>query len=195
MSYRYKLQPQTPARRIGIEIEFSPYEPFSSEKDRSDKTFCKIPGLIGLSKFMEVDWEHITYAHDNMYGYEATMLFQANAWKSKLDKALKAIRHSGGVVDERCGLHVHIDFRHDPDGRYAACDRLFAASASLWDLCDPSRRLNPECKQPIPGEYDRKDRAFWIAEKYQTVEVRMKEATLDFQEAKKWIEAVQKVVG
>jgi hypothetical protein len=67
--------------------------------------------------------------------------------------AAPLIRRNGALINERCGLHVHIGLTQHPDYSPLAVDRLIRFlnryESAFYMLVPVSRRNNPYCK-PIP---------------------------------------------
>lgn len=63
------------------------------------------------------------------------------------------IRRNGAIINERCGLHVHMGLAQHPDYSPAAVDRLIRFlnryEAAFFMLVPVTRRSNPYCR-PIP---------------------------------------------
>lgn len=73
------------------------------------------------------------------------------------------IRRNGAIVNERCGLHVHIGLHNHPNFSSAAVDRLVRFlnryEAAFYMLVPLARRNNPYCKPMPQSVVDRVRRA------------------------------------
>ena len=175
-----KIRPTTKENHIGIEIEFD-RPTHDTDKDKFINKFNK------YKEFVDVRWEHITYADTNQYGYEAAILCTENDYKEKLLKVLKIIKLSGSYVDKRCGLHVHIDCRNR---NIQQVYRLFSNNLeTLWTKVDAGRKTDPNV-----GEF-RGSPILYGRNNYNTVEVRIHQGTLDHKEICKWVKTLLDIVN
>lgn len=73
------------------------------------------------------------------------------------------IRRNGAIVNERCGLHVHVGLHNHPNFSSAAVDRLVRFlnryEAAFYMLVPLARRNNPYCKPMPQSVVDRVRRA------------------------------------
>lgn len=190
MSTRYKARPYSSDPHVGIELEFDLAVP-----PVDSATIAAANAVAGLA----IDYEPVSYncPQDKWYAYEATMLAGAKSYTSTVENAVRFIVERGGFVDARCGLHVHLDMRHATlEEKREAFGKLFDAQERLWAMCDPGRKTNRDCV-PVPNRTYRawKGNAFWLADKYPTIEVRMMEASLDAVKINDWIATLQEVVN
>lgn len=190
--------PTTPKKYIGVEIEFcAPIkeEPFAL------KLFQK-----GIHKYAQLKQDlslrPVKELKEN--GYELAILLEETTYKKNLKKITDLLTEIKAIVkDRRCGLHVHLDMRRrDKDLVY---NNLVASQYALLSIVDPSRYNNEFCQvvkdRKIPTKFtgDRHERYKTINAaayyKYKTLEVRMHEGSVSYDEITHWIDMLIKIAN
>jgi len=182
------------ANYVGIELEF--VSPVSSivlmEKIVKEK----------LSNYVTVTYDSSIDVDDDGFEVEIKILAREAIVFQILKKVLKLLPQ-GCYVNNSCGLHVHLDMRNrDKEVAYKA---LYKALPYLSSRVDYTRLDNDYCKLNSDDElssfaealeYDRY-RAInpHSYSKHKTLEVRLKESTLNFREASYWIKDLIDIVN
>lgn len=194
---RKNKKPAAKARSnyVGIELEFISSEP-------SLKLMERIVAAK-LTNYITVTYDH-SIEQDDYGGYETEIKILAREAIvfQVLKKFLKLIPE-GSYVNKSCGLHVHLDMRNrDKDMAYKC---LYQALPYLTNLVEDSRLDNDFCRLNHDNELStfeeslNEDRYQAINphayDKYKTLEVRLKESTLNFREASSWVRDLIDIVN
>lgn len=128
---------------------------------------------------------------------EVTLLFNTDDGFGQLEKVCRVLSDLGCYVNDKCGLHVHLDARHlKPRGARLLARRLGRALPVLKWIVDPSRHDNHYCKLDV-GPFGRShvNRYFAVNTQayfhYKTLEVRMHGGSTNFKKIKHWIELLR----
>ncbi len=170
MSTITKAKPTDSRDYLGLEIEFDvPERPFpiSRIKDQLDALVAENKAFKG--SIWRVDHEHIAYAGDKSFAGEIAglMLRDDKNWPEQVRKITEFLKFIGSFVDERCGLHVHLDARNTSDRLIE--ENLAKLIPTIRSFCSKHRNDNPNLGSPL---FDRRGR-------YETLEVRFMEANFD----------------
>ena len=169
-----KLIPTDNKLYIGIEIEFDLIDP------------CQFECIKSKLKDFPVVVTHEIIAWEYKKAFELAILVPQDNFKRTIIRILKVIRECGGFVNSYCGLHVHFDCRNRSQTDLLV--KFFNRQNTLFANVSPNRRRNRYCKQiSDPFNIPYGDFAIKVDHKYETVEIRMKEATLNAREVINWI--------
>lgn len=188
--------PTTMTNYLGVEIEFC--APISEEK-MAIQLF-----KAGFQKYVQLKKDGSLRPHEGETGFEFAMLLREGSYKKDLKKVTDFIASvKGQAVDRRCGLHVHFDMRKRK--KDMVFNNLVACQTVLLSLVDPRRYDNEFCrlvnskKFPISFKNTREERyktinaaAFY---RHKTLEVRMHEGTVAFEDMSNWIDVLLKIVN
>lgn len=188
--------PVAPRRYIGIELEFcAPIK----EEQLAVKLFQN-----GIHKFAQLKPDGSLRPQGREVSFELALLLEETTYKTGLKKVTKLLQDIKAVTkDRRCGLHVHIDMRRrDKDLVY---NNLVACQYALLSVVDPNRYNNEFCRvvsgRKFPTEFtgERVERYKTINAaayyKYRTLEVRMHEGSVSFNEVSHWVDLLLKVAN
>lgn len=134
---------------------------------------------------------------DEGVGVEVTILFNTADGFEPLNKLCRVLNSLGCFVNDRCGLHVHLDCRHlKPKGVKLIGRRLGRALPVLKYMVDSTRHGNHYCKlevSPFSREHD--DRYYAVNMtafyRYKTIEVRLHGGSTNQHKIRNWIETLQ----
>lgn len=170
-----KLIPTDNKLYLGIEIEFDLSDPSQFECIKS-----KLKDFPVIVTNEIIAWEY-------KKAYELAILVPQNKFKRVVIRILKVIRECGGFVNKYCGLHVHFDCRNR--NQESLLKKFFANQHILFSKVSPERKFNKYCRSifDTSDAYLHGDKAIKVDYKYDTVEIRMKEATLNSREVINWI--------
>lgn len=138
---------------------------------------------------------------DEGVGVEVTLLFNTEDGFSQLEKVCKVLNQFGCFVDDRCGLHVHLDSRHlKPHRAKLLGQRLGRALPVLKWVVDPSRHANSYCRMETgPFKRNTENRYYAINMqsyfRYKTIEVRMHGGSTNARKIQHWIELLRFIAG
>lgn len=182
------------ANYVGIELEF--VSPVSSivlmEKIVKEK----------LSNYVTVTYDSSIDVDDEGFGVEIKILAREAIVFQILKKVLNLLPQ-GSYVNKSCGLHVHLDMRNrDKEKAY---ESLYKALPYLTNRVDYTRLDNDYCRLNSDDELASFAEAL-VEDRYQainphsynkhkTLEVRLKESTLNFIEASSWVRDLIDIVN
>lgn len=188
--------PTTQKKYIGIELEFcAPIK----EEQLALKIFQK-----GMHKFVQLKEDGSLRPKDKENAFELAILLEESSYKKNLKNVTNLLTEIKAVAkDRRCGLHIHFDMRQrDKDLVY---NNLVACQYALLSIVDPSRYNNEFCAvvstRKFPTEFrgDRHERYKTINAaayyKYKTLEIRMHEGSVSYDEISHWVDLLMKVVN
>lgn len=190
---------KTPASKarsnyVGIELEFISSEP-------SLKLIEKLM-LNKLSNYVTVTKDNSIDIDDGGFETEIKILAREAIVFQVLKKVLSIIPR-GSYVNDSCGLHVHLDMRNrDKETAYKS---LYRSLPYLTERVASSRIDNEFCRLNHDDDLESfedslsEDRYQAINphsyQKHKTLEIRLKESTLDFTEASSWIKDLIDIVN
>lgn len=134
-------------------------------------------------------------------GVEISLLFNAEDGFGQLQKLCTTLSKLGCFVNDKCGLHVHLDARHlKPRGAKLLARRLGRALPVLKWIVHPSRHDNYYCKMEVgPFGRNHDNRYFAVNTqayfRYKTIEIRMHGGSTNFKKIKNWIELLRFISG
>lgn len=187
-SYR----PQTKAKHIGIEIEM--VSPISKELVAVALVNAGLDSYVKVGYDESIDTEDYDIYDDNdsgNHGLELRVLCKQSEVKFVITKLTKILKELDCYVNSSCGLHVHLDMRHrDIITSYI---NLAAAQGLLYSVTNTSRRNSYYCSPVTYSDYskyvERKEIPIPRSginlnslSKYNTIEIRIHEGTLDSNE-------------
>lgn len=130
-------------------------------------------------------------------GVEVTLLLNTKDGFGQLEKVCNILNDLNCFVNNKCGLHVHLDARNMSDS-YAklVSKRLGRALPVLKWIVHPSRQNNHYCKMMVgPFNKNRNDRRYAINPqayfKHGTLEVRLHGGSTNAGKIKNWIELLR----
>jgi hypothetical protein len=188
--------PVSNKKYIGIEIEFCAR---IKEEQLAIKIFQK-----GLHKFVQLKQDGSLRPQEKEIAYEFAILLEETTYKKDLKKVTDLLQEiKAAAKDRRCGLHVHFDMRQR--NKELVYNNLVACQYALLSVVDPSRYNNEFCevvrnrKFPTKFTGERHERYKTINAaayyKYKTLEIRMHEGSVNYEEISHWIDLLMKVVN
>lgn len=165
---------------VGVEIEFS----------------CPVPEEEAMEMIIEANLsKYITIGYDGSpppghVGYEWKVLVSEKEMETVLPAVGRLINSMGGMSNESCGLHVHLDMRkRNPEKVF---NNLVQAQSILFGVAD-QRRFNGRWSmfQPSPklkGAQRGKSTGInpHLSATKNTIEVRIREGIVDGDDMVKW---------
>jgi len=174
--------PVTPEMHIGVEIELGFPQATTYEK------------LIPFAKQISITGDGSIHNLPAGHKPEEVRILTTEAnYKTELTDICKSLNEMKAVVNETCGLHVHLDMRGlDSLIIKQRFVNLVKSQKYLQGMVTEKRRTNHFCK-PTRGldPYLQPERYYAIngraLQKYNTIEVRLHHGTLDATEIINWI--------
>ena len=173
---------------VGVEIEF-----FHSESIRNLHPIVSL-GQDGSIRTPDDERDDDGEIVTRWRASEARLVYVKGISENRLEKLCFQIRQAGGLVNNSCGLHVHLDQRDvTRQGAYARAIRL-THSLSFLRLMVPKSRTkdNTYCKLNRAGELNSNDRYYainWCSwSEHKTIEVRLHSGTTSAEKIKNWVE-------
>lgn len=186
--------PTMPRKYVGIELEFC--APISKNM------FALKLFQNGIHKFAQLKDDGSLRPQGIENGFELAILLEESNYKKGLKKITDVLKEIKAVAkDRRCGLHVHLDMRRR--NKELVYNNLVACQYALLSVVSPERYNNEFCrvvkKRDFPTEFtgERVERYKTINAaayyKYKTLEVRMHEGSVSFNEVSHWVDLLIKV--
>lgn len=193
--YETKL-PEQKNKYVGIEIEFC------SDIQQSDLALKLFK--TGVHKFVHLKDDGSLRPKGNERGYEMAILLKEATFRTDLKRITDILTEIKAKVEgRRCGLHVHLDMRNRR--KDLVYSNMVACQDILLGIVDPSRHNNEFCtsvsskKFPTNFTGERRDRYKTINAaayyKYKTIEIRMHQGTVDFDEIANWTSLLIKLAN
>jgi hypothetical protein len=193
------FSPKKPAddvKYLGIELEFCAK---ITENELTVKLF-----RAGLQKIAQLKTDGSLRPQEGETGYELALLLKESSFKKDLKRVIGLLTSIGAVaVDRRAGLHVHLDMRKR--NKDTVFSNLVSCQHILHKIVDPSRKGNEFCRmvrsKKFPKRFNgsRQERYKTINAaayyKYQTIEVRMHEGSVDYAQIAGWTELLIKIAN
>ncbi|NBN99172.1 MAG: hypothetical protein EBV19_08070 [Flavobacteriia bacterium] len=173
---------------VGVEIEF-----FHSESIRNLHPLVSL-GQDGSIRTPDDERDDDGEIVTRWRASEARLVYVKGVSENRLEKLCQTIRNAGGLVNNSCGLHVHLDQRDvTRQGAYARAIRLTHSLSFLKLMVPKSRtRENTYCKLNNAGELNCNDRYYainWCSWcEHKTIEVRLHSGTTSADKIKNWVE-------
>ncbi len=189
-------KPVVSNRYVGVELEFC--APISETR------LAMLLFKAGVDKFAQLKKDGSLRPLDGETGFELAILLREDKFRSGLKKITEILKKvKATATDRRCGMHVHVDMRRrDKDTVY---NNLVACQDALLKIVDPSRNDNEFCrlvtsrKFPVKFTGTREERYKTINAaayyKYQTIEIRMHEGSVDYKPIVGWVNLLLKIVN
>lgn len=187
-------KPTVMKKYIGIELEFcAPIK----KNEFAVKLF-----KAGIYKYAQLKEDGSLRPKDGETAFELAILLEESIYKKQFKVITDILKEVKAVAkDRRCGLHVHLDMRkRNKDLVY---NNLVAAQFALLSVVDPRRHNNEFCKivesRKFPTNFtgDRQERYKTINAvayyKYKTLEIRMHEGSVDYNEIVNWVDLLIRV--
>jgi hypothetical protein len=182
-------------RTFGVEIECG-FNPRREAREIADHLY-----RVKLGRWL--------VGYDGTYIEAKTPILRGYPGLEKLKKAMVLFQDLGGYVTGRDGLHVHhgaAEFRHDMSAvvrlvkswhaNRSAIEQMVAARRVSSDYCPQWSNRNVDYleQQQRLGGWDRNDLNIASLLRHGTIEIRLHEGTLNFDEARAWILFGQKFI-
>lgn len=181
-------KPKGRDKYIGLELEFISFN--------SQYELYKKLEKADLLKYITISSDgSIRPEDDEDHDIELKILVKESEYKVVLKKLLKIIK-SGSYVNDSCGLHVHLDMRHrNVKESYL---KLFNDLDNLESKVDRSRLDSEYCGRNNYSDFDvqmnseGRYRAINVQayKKFKTLEVRLKEGSLDYKDITDWVDTL-----
>jgi len=166
---------------VGIEIEFS--SPFPEDQVMDMLIEHK------LNKYIQIGYDgHPPVGH---VGYEWKVLVKEKELKKVLDALSKVIGLIGGISNDSCGLHVHLDMRHRNAEK--VYNNLVRAQKILYGVADQRRTTSRWCMPSNTPELIKATRGKnsginpHLSATKNTIEVRIREGIVDTNDMYNWV--------
>lgn len=173
---------------VGVEIEF-----FHTESLRNLHPIVSL-GQDGSIRTPDNERDEDGEIVTRYRASEARLVYVKGISENRLEKLCQSIRNAGGLVNNSCGLHIHLDQRDvTRQGAYARGIRLTHSLSFLRLMVPKSRtRENTYCKLNPAGELNSNDRYYavnWCSWcEHKTIEVRLHSGTTSAEKIKNWVE-------
>ena len=119
-----------------------------------------------------------------------------SGYEVPLNRFCSLIESMGGIVNETCGLHVHFDFRGSTkEGVKRRAEVLNAHMPFVSLLLPEHRRNNRYCRPGLSWDDRYRMVNLTAFERYQTLEVRAHQGTIDHQKILNWIRLCEVLMG
>lgn len=182
--------PTSPAPHIGVEIELG------LPKD------CDWALLVPFKDKISVgDDGSIKGLPLNYMSKEVRVLTTVTNYKKDLSAICEALARMNALVNDSCGLHVHLDMRNiSPDIVKSRFINLVKSQKYLQGMVKEDRRLNQFCKPTRHLDpYQRSSTRYHAINsealnKYNTLEIRMHHGSIDAIEITNWIKLLLTIV-
>lgn len=134
---------------------------------------------------------------DGRVGVEVTVLFDASHGFDKLQKVCKVLNDFGAVINDTCGLHVHLDQQGKSTGESLSIGKRIGKFLPILSRLVPSsRRRNNYCKLSVSGLDGSRYHAVNMTSlsKHRTIEVRLHSGTTDARKIESWVKLLRAIV-
>jgi hypothetical protein len=119
-----------------------------------------------------------------------------SGYEVPLNRFCSLIESMGGIVNETCGLHVHFDFRGSTKEAVERRAQVLDAHMPFVKLLLPEhRRDNRYCRPGLSWEDRYRMVNLTAYLRYQTLEVRAHQGTIDHQKILNWIRLCEVLMG
>lgn len=138
---------QTLLRKIGFEVEFSaPMNPLTGIQRELTRQGQPV---VNAGYYRHSDGLHWDLKTDSSCGYEiASPVITDYARLLQAVKIVDVIKNNGGTVNDRCGLHVHVDMNGIDSETFERIMRFMSRyEDAFFLLADPSRQNNQYCRK------------------------------------------------
>lgn len=178
--------PQDNAQYVGIEVE------------------CVMPQnvdtspLLPFAKYVNITTDGSVEHGRNETGSEFRICMRRDQIREMLPPIMQALKTMGGTVNKSCGLHVHMDQRHNSiEAAGSVFQRLVRSLGLLYTVVPSSRRKNTFCKRNRYADFEKarhgeryKAVNATAYGKHRTIEVRLFGGTLEESKIINWIEVL-----
>jgi hypothetical protein len=175
-------KPRTNAEHFGVEIEC--FVPAQRDVREQFQAYCIEQRIKGA----QIKSDGSISPDSDYTGIEITVVIPRDNIRD-LEKVCEWLKLKKARVNQSCGLHVHLDFRHRTNLQQAAT-RLYNALPYISRLVPETRRTNRYCrleKNSIEGDGDRYAAINLQAfNKFKTLEVRLHSGTCNFSKITSW---------
>ena len=203
-TYKYDIlrsekEPNAHDNYIGIELEF-----FAPDNSRHFEKCLIKEGLEGMAYIKgdaSIEWEESEIDgedYNDWRGYELTILAKEEEVYNVVDKVSKVLFNIDARTNETCGLHVHLDMRNKNYKRVYY--NLASMESLLYKMVDKDRSSNEYCRKVTSSEWDDSSNDHYVGingkgayARFETIEVRMHQGTINKKEIKNWIKLLLKI--
>lgn len=210
----YKKSPTSRRKYVGIEIEFllakggySKMEKLLIKNNLQWYVHLGGDGSVQDTEFVpeyamrQNNWnnqmhQYITNEQDRKVGREIRILVEECEAANIITQCCDIIKQCRGIINETCGLHVHVDLRNRDYGK--VYHNLFSVQGLMFLTQPASRRKNKFCRKlPRLLKGDDVDRYYAINKRaykeHRTMEVRLHEPTLEAKDIIMWTKFLVKI--
>lgn len=189
-------KPVSADKHVGVELEFC--APISE-----DLLALKLFNA-GIHKYAQLKKDGSLRPFPGETAFELAVLLKQSDYKKDLKKITDLLASVGAKAEERrCGLHVHLDMRHR--NKTIAYSNLVDCQNMLLALVHPERRDGEFCEtvysRKFPTKFTENKRtmryktinasAYYM---HKTLEVRMHEGSVDYDQISNWISLLTRIV-
>lgn len=155
--------------------------------------------LIPFAKYVNVGTDGSVNHGNGEEGSEFRICLKREEIKEMLPQIMQAIKELGAKVNTSCGLHVHLDQRHQKDSAEVAktFQKLVRSLGLLYTVVPKSRRKNTYCKRNREANLEKaihgeryKAVNCTAYHRHKTLEVRLFGGTLEATKIINWIETL-----
>lgn len=173
---------------IGVEIEFlSPYN-----EDKIKEMLC----LASLENITKVNYDSSVHGGDDestedYNGCEVVVLTTKQNLRQDINAVCKVLKKAKAVVNDTCGLHVHLDARNNT--QIQKYRNIIKNLPFLYQMLPQSRRNNTKyCRMNTTTRWRLASRYYAVNSqafsKYKTIEVRCHSGTVNADKICNWVE-------
>ena len=169
------------AEYVGIEIE------------------CILPSgqsmtpLMPYARWIDIGGDGSISYHEGEMGKEIRVCIKRDELRAVIPGIIGALNEMGARVNTSCGLHVHLDQRHNPKPEETQA-KLVRSLGLLYTVVPASRRNNAYCKRNRRDSLRAKSRYRAINGlsyfRHKTIEVRLFAGTLNATKIINWVETL-----
>lgn len=179
---------------VGIEIEC--YTKTTREELKNVLAMHKLGGVC------EVASDGSLHATSGYQSHEVRVLTTESTYKEVINKVCNAIKQCEGIVNDCCGLHVHLDMRNKNPVR--AYWNLYDSRDILYMTIPEKRKTNTFCSfEGISSSFKKQSRnskhydaiSLESLNRHKTIEVRCHEGTVDADAMSNWIDLLLNIVN
>jgi len=182
-----KKRPLNNLNHVGIEIEFL------APVDRNILIHKLMRSTFAHHIQIKADGSVYSNRSDDLYGHELCVLAEEGIISTVLFKVCEFLRSIGATVNNRCGLHVHLDMRNRD--HFKVFHNLVAVQDVLFAMQPASRKRSMYCSPNTSSDFAQAQRVYnrtainpCSMRKYKTLEVRLHAGTTNFEKINNWIQ-------
>jgi hypothetical protein len=176
--------PKDGAEYVGVEIECI----LPSETDTSP--------LMPFAKWINIGTDGSIQCKDTEEGKEIRVCIKREEIRTVIPGIMGALNSMRARVNKSCGLHVHLDQRHNT-APHLTFHKLVRSLGLLYTVVPKSRRENTFCKRNRGTSFATNDRYKAINSlafhRHSTLEVRLFGGTLSAEKVINWVETLEAI--